>query len=198
MIPTNPGHPPASTSPRDTGLRGEMGDGITPRRSPPGYPVNSPQATAIACPPPGVLPIPSRRTNGHHGNPKWEGDGGVTPPGHILPPPWCQDGMWPHCQGCTWGPKDASGDGREEDAYFWHSWVAAEAGWVLSHPRSGSPSHPPPVLRVPPSPRPCPWGAQRFLLVNRMFFSAHPPTTLACSLASVSWYGRLRGTQGGR
>lgn len=56
----------------------------------------------------------------------------------------------------------------------------------------------PPVLRVPPSPRPCPWGAQRFLLVNRMFFSSHPPTTLACSLASVSWYGRLRGTQGGR
>lgn len=203
LITTDPGTPPASTPPKDVGLWGEMGDGVAPRQSPPGYPVNSPHAAAIARPPTGVLPIPSGRMNGHHGNPKWEGDSSVTPPrphpalaplpsGHMALPPR----MLPGTKGCFWGLKDAPRDGRQEDAYFWHPWVVVEAGWVLLHPRSGSPSCRPRAVH-PPSPRPCPWGARRFLLVNRMFFAARPPAALACSLASVSWYGRLQGTWGG-
>lgn len=83
---------------RDMELWGKMGDGITPRQSPPGFPVNCPHTNTIAHPPLSVLPTPSRQMNKHHGNTKWEGEGFI---------------LFPHT-GAKWaqGPntKDAPGD----------------------------------------------------------------------------------------
>lgn len=185
-----------------------MGDGITPCRSPSGYPVNSPPRcrhppSSSRCP---ANPFQTdERTS-------WKPKVGrrrrrdPPPPGRILAPPRCQNGTWPHRQGCSWGLKDAPGDRRMLPGMGERRMlIFSTCGWRRRldgsphTPGAGRRATPPPLmLRVPPSPQPCPWGARRFLLVNRMFSSACPPAALACSLASVSWYGRPRGSRGGR
>lgn len=123
-------------------------------------------------------------------------------------------------QGCSWGLKDAPGDrrmllgtkgcswdprmlqGTQGCSQAWARGGCLFFGWQWRldgsppRPQSGSPSSQPPpapltVLRVPSSPPAPPLG--RSLPVNRMSLSA-----LACSLASVSCYGRFRGTRGGK
>lgn len=110
-------------------------------------------------------------------------------------------------KGCSWRPKDAPEDqriflGTQGCSQGWARGGCLFFGWQWRldgsppRPQSGSPSSQPPpapltVLRVPSSPPAPPLG--RSLPVNRMSLSA-----LACSLASVSCYGRFRGTRGGK